>query len=124
MYNDEQLRLVNQWPWFHGLKLNAVIPIQDPVHVGTKLRTRFLKREKFLPFGNKIASPSDIESLIKIVSKDKHHLRLSDLNLQDKMNFDAVQRLCSAGIRQLLKRHIIGIFKYNYTMFKGGLLCC
>lgn len=55
------------------------ICIQDTVHIGTKMKTRFLKPNVFLPMGSKIVSPEHIKKLIKQFSKDKHLLCDSDL---------------------------------------------
>lgn len=53
--------------------------IQDTVHIGTKMKTRFLKPNGFLPMGSKIVSPEHVKILIKQFSKDKHLLCDSDL---------------------------------------------
>jgi hypothetical protein len=53
-----------------------------------------------------IASSSDIEYLLSLtqhVSKEQHLLKESDLNLNDKMNYGAVEKLCNEDIRKLLK---------------------
>jgi hypothetical protein len=59
--------------------------------------------------GNFIASSSDIEYLLSLtqhISKADHLLKESDLNLNDKMNYGAVERLCNEDIRKLLKIHV------------------
>ena len=38
-----------------------------------------------------------------------HLLRKGDVYQQDKMNYDAVERLCSENARSLLKEHVPGI---------------
>lgn len=58
---------------------------------------------------NFIASSSDIEYLLSLtqrVSKTDHLLKEADLNLNDKMNYGAVERLCNEDIRKLLKIHV------------------
>ena len=101
--------LRNKWPWFAAQVVTEKIPVQDTIHLGAKLRVRLLKKEKgiFMVMGNKIASCSDLEHLLQRVSKDHHLLRDGDVNQHDKMNYDAVERLCS--IRCLLKEHVPGI---------------
>jgi hypothetical protein len=50
--------------WFSVSFLETKIPFQDTIHEGAKLRTRFLKIGKILPFGSLIATPTDLEALI------------------------------------------------------------
>jgi hypothetical protein len=76
--------------WFAAELLQSTIPVQDVVHEGAKLRIRFLKITKnaklIMPIGSNFVSPNHISLLLKIVSKEKHGLRKSDMNLEDKMN--------------------------------------
>ena len=60
--------------------------------------------------GNFIISPTDLETLRTRVSKDKHLLRDCDLNLYDKINYDAVRRISRESIEELLKIHVPGIY--------------
>lgn len=76
--------------------------------LGAKLRVRLLKFTKFLALGNRICSCSDLIDLLIKVSKDKHLLRPDDLNYKDKMNYDAVERLCKPHIRALLAKYVPG----------------
>jgi hypothetical protein len=103
--------LRNKCPWFAAQAVTEKIPVQDTIHLGAKLRVRLLKRKRgiFMVMGNKIASCSDLEHLLRRVSKDHHLLRDGDVNQHDKMNYDAVERLCSPNIRCLLKEHVPGI---------------
>ncbi len=102
--------LKKKWPWFAADVIEDAIPVQDTVHLGAKLRVRLLKRERgiFLALGNKIASCSDLEMLLRTVSKDQHLLKDGDLNQHDKMSYDAVERLCSPKIQELLQKHVPG----------------
>lgn len=83
--------------------------MQDAIHEAAKLRTRLLKREKPLVLGNKIASATFLDSLLKVVGKDIHLLKEDDLNLTDKMNDSAAERLSRMHVRQLLQELIPGI---------------
>jgi hypothetical protein len=60
--------------------------------------------------GNFIISPTDLETLRSRVGKDKNLLRDCDLNLYDKINYDAVRRISRESIEQLLKIHVPGTF--------------
>lgn len=84
------------------------IPIQDIIHEGAKLRTRLLKRQKWLVIGEKVASPTFFDVLLQTVGKDAHLLKEGDLNLHDKMNYGAVERLCRPNLRLLLADKVPG----------------
>ena len=86
----------------------SFISIQDPTHLGAKLRCRLGKCDKFMPLGNKIASLAHITELMGKVGKDVHGLREGDILFEDKMNYDAVRRLCNPKVRSLLKKHVVG----------------
>jgi hypothetical protein len=94
--------------WFAAVDSVQCIPFQDTIHEGAKLRVRLLKTHMLLPFGDNVASVSDILCLMSQVSKDKHLLRECDVRLQDKMNYDAVTRLCRPELRKLLEELIPG----------------
>lgn len=93
---------------FVSESLSWCIPVQDTKHEGAKLRTRLLKNHLLLPFGNKVASSADLNTLMDCVSKDKHLLRERDWLQEDKMNYDAVLRLCRPKLRKLLSIHVPG----------------
>lgn len=50
-------------------------------------------------------TPTDLEA---ISTKKKHLLRARDLHLQNKMNYDAVARLCRPEVREDLTLHVPG----------------
>ena len=104
-----------KWTWFAAQVVTETIPVQDTIHLGAKFRVRLLKRERgiFMVLGNKVASCSDLEHLLRRVSKDLHLLRDGDINQHDKMNYDAVERLCNPNIRNLLGIHVPGIRSDN-----------
>lgn len=77
--------------------------VQDTVHIGTKLRTRLLKPGIVLPMGKYNASVSHLFQITEQFSKDKHQLTNTDLNSDDKMNFHAVEKICSPEVIQLLQ---------------------
>lgn len=87
-----------------SIKQNEFNPIyiQDTVHIGTKLRTRFLKPSIILPMGSHFATVDHILTLTKECSKDKHLLTMTDLKPEDKMNFKSVEKICSPKVQELL----------------------
>ncbi|KZS02505.1 Uncharacterized protein APZ42_000434, partial [Daphnia magna] len=83
-------------------------PVQDTIHEGAKMRTRLLKDQKPMPFGNKIACRENLVALAGLVTKDQHLLQERDLLPEDKMNYDAVGRLTRPELRDLLKKYVPG----------------
>lgn len=87
------------------------LSFQDPIHIATKLRTRFLKRLKFLSVGNFNATPVHVEMMMRNVCKSIHLLQDVNLNADDKMNFVSAQRLCAPQTRKFIESHVPGIEK-------------
>jgi len=109
--DDFSHELRRKWAWYSADQLRGQFPFQDPIHIATKLRTRFLKRFLFLTFGNFIATPVHVEMMMRSVCKSIHLLRDVDLNANDKMNFASAQRLCAHQTRKLIGSHVPGIFE-------------
>lgn len=60
-------------PYFQmEFDIKKPVCIQDTVHIGTKLKTRFFKPNVFLSMGSQIVSPEHVKKLMKQFSKDKH----------------------------------------------------
>ena len=102
--------LRNKADWFSAdsLPADSVLMFQDTTHLGAKERVGLLRRGNFFPFGGKIASATDLETLMEIKGKEQTFLRETDINLSDKMNYDAVNRLTNPIIRKLLEDHVKG----------------
>ncbi|KAK4013193.1 hypothetical protein OUZ56_025427 [Daphnia magna] len=122
--------------WFLAELLQNTIPVQDVVHEGAKLRTRFVRiindAKLIMHIGSNFVSPTHVSLLMKTVSKEIHGLRISDLNLEDKMNYDAVVRLCNPKVQVLLKNHIqdskatcfyLKIIQYILSSYTEKQLC-
>ncbi|CAG9814589.1 unnamed protein product [Phaedon cochleariae] len=93
--------------WFQAnLHNEGSFCVQDTVHIGTRLRTRFLKPSIMLPIGKCIISPTYLTSLMNMVTKDKHLLCPSDLKGDDKMNYDSVERICAPQVLELLSEKL------------------
>lgn len=106
--NDPRQELRIKWDWFICDVLSSRIPVQDTIHEGAKLRTRFLKSEYLIPIGNFVANREHIVAVMNspFVGKGETGVLPSDLDLHDKMNYDAVQRLARPELIELLKKHI------------------
>lgn len=88
---------------YNSLLRKQLIYVQDTTHIGTKLRTRMLKPAIVLPLGEYSASIAHLHFLVDNFSKDKHLLTKSDLNLIDKINYRAAEKMCSNEVISLLK---------------------
>lgn len=58
--------------------------LQDPTHIGTKLRNRLLKASILLPFGTKAISVGHLKALLQNAPKDVHGLVQSYVMPQDR----------------------------------------
>ena len=104
--------LRSKWDWLVAdFRDDVFITVQDTVHIGAKMRARLLKQDRavYIVFKDRVASLSDLEALRRVAGKDKHFLRESDVNPKDKMNYDAVERLCDPRLAELLKIYVPGI---------------
>ncbi|XP_031348416.1 uncharacterized protein LOC116174616 [Photinus pyralis] len=90
-------------PYFQAnFDINNLVPIQDTVHIATKMKNRLLNEKIVLEMGNYEVSKDHLTDLINTVSKDKHLLCLSYLDSSDKMNFEAIDKLSSTRVISLL----------------------
>lgn len=98
------------YEWFScDIKSGKLFYIQDPVHIGTKLRNfmlRFTWKIHKLPFGKYFIRLQHLYKLMESTSKDQHLLTPSILNPMDRQNFASVQRMCSVNVTRLLKEKI------------------
>lgn len=87
--------------------VDGLIYIQDPIHIGTKLRNRLLKASICLPFGIKAISITHLKQLLTLVPKDKHGLVMFDISPDDRQNFKSLQKIMDKRVLNLLKTHVI-----------------
>lgn len=100
--------LHQKWPWIVGHLDGSACCIQDHIHIGTKLRTRFLTPSILLPMGDHVVSPGHVKELINSVSKDQHNLTESDLSPDDKMNFRSMEKMYQESVVKLLQERVVG----------------
>lgn len=97
----------SQIDWFSSnAKLQSPFFIQDPTHIGTKMRNFLLSTlyaSRTVPFGNYFVDLDHVHTLMEKVSKDQHLLTPSILNPLDRQNFNSVLRVCSERVTILLK---------------------
>ena len=92
----------NWTSWFVMKRPTSVAYIQDMVHLAVKLKSRLLKPSIILPLGKYTAGGHHLRLLHNTFSKDQHGLREKDINHKDKQNFEAVLRITSDSVMQLL----------------------
>lgn len=80
--------------------------VQDPIHVGTKLRNRLLRPSGFMPMGSKQVSVAHLKILIKEVPKGFHGLVSSDICPLDRQNFASLKKCMDLRTRNCLKHHV------------------
>lgn len=93
-----------QWTWFWFKKSTPVLYIQDFVHVAVKLKARLLKPSVILPLGNFLAGSHHLKFLLTTFTKDQHGIRHKDLEHKDKQNFEAVSRITTRCVFDLLEQ--------------------
>lgn len=82
--------------------------VQDPTHIGTKLRNFLLKfsNKKLLSIGPKFSIDMGHLHFLLNFPKDQHLLTASVLNPSDRQNFSSVLRMCSVKVTNLLKTNV------------------
>lgn len=93
---------------YSSIQSNSIIHIQDPTHVGTKLRNLLLKTSVFLPFGDKVISLTHLKLLISKVPKDIHGLTQSDISPDDRQNYKSLEKVMQLRVIDALKKYVTG----------------
>ena len=88
--------------WFSAKNVASITFVQDPVHLGVKLKARLLTYSQILPMGKYAALSSHLSLLQASFGKEQHNLRTKDLDHQDRQNFEAVLRITSENVISLL----------------------
>lgn len=76
--------------------------VQDPTHIGTKLRNRMLRPNSLLPMGIFFADISHLRKIIEKFPKSDHCLTENDLSPNDRMNFKSVLKIIDERVLTLL----------------------
>ena len=74
--------------------------LQDFVHVAVHL----LKPSVILPLGNCFAGSHQLKFLLNTFTKDQHGIRHKDLEHKDKQKFEAVTRMTTQCVFELLEQ--------------------
>lgn len=86
--------------------ISGFICLQDAIHIGTKLRNRFLNYSVELKIGDRIATVEHLKMLLKH-SKEKHGLVYSDIDPQDRQNFGSLEKIMHPRVISMLQNEII-----------------
>lgn len=87
--------------------VDVIISVQDGIHIGTKLRNRFLNSSIILLIGNKAVSPVHLQYLIDFVEKAVHGLVHSDIFTEDRQNFQSLQKIMEDRVLNALKQYVV-----------------
>lgn len=112
-----------QIDWFSSNRnLEGPFFVQDPTHIGTKMRNFFLSTlyaSRIVPFGKYFVDLGHLHALMENFSKDQHLLTPSTLNPLDRQNFNSVLRICNERVTILLKdaiKNSDGTYQYLQIM--------
>ncbi|XP_030753635.1 uncharacterized protein LOC115880545 [Sitophilus oryzae] len=101
-----KLPLISDNPYspYYQAEFNLENPtvFQDTIHISTKLKTRLLNQNICMNMGGKQVSVESIRKVIENYSRDKHLLCKSFLDSSDKMNFNAIDKISSERVTNLL----------------------
>ena len=86
-----------------------LIMMQDPLHVGKKLRNPLLSATRVVFWGKYVASKNHLLLVLQKFNKDEHGLLEEDVNVKDKQNFPAVQRIAFPKVRKCLEQLDAGL---------------
>ena len=88
--------------WFAVEIVAKISPVQDPVHLGVKLKARLMTQSQILPHRKFSAQSSHLTMLQFSFCKEQHNLRVKDLDHQNRQNTEAVIRFTSENVIILL----------------------
>lgn len=95
----------NHFPeWFNANLCFSTnfMPIQDTIHIGTKLRNRILDHK--LRMGDYDISMEHVSILEATFTKERHGLCPLSIRPKDRQNFDSVLRICDEKVIDLLPK--------------------
>ena len=79
-----------------------LIMMQDPLHVGKKLRNPLLSATRVVFWGKYVASKNHLLLVIQKFNKDERGLLEEDVNVKDKQNFLAMQQIAFPKVKKCL----------------------
>lgn len=95
--NIEVIKRINESP----------ICVQDPVHIGTKLRNRLLNSSILLQIGNTTASIIHIQTILHTLPKEVHGLVWSDIHPEDRHNYKSLEKIMDRRVMNALENNVV-----------------
>lgn len=80
--------------------------IQDTIHIGTKFRNRMLNSSIVLCMGDKEVSVVHIKILLQLVPKQIHGLVYSDINPEDRQNYNSLEKIMGDRVLDAMKMNV------------------
>jgi hypothetical protein len=77
---------------------------QDSLHCAKKLRNPLLNATRDIFWGQHMATKNHLKLVIQVFSKEEHGLLEEDVDVRDKQNFPAVQRIAFPKVRACLQK--------------------
>ena len=88
---------------------HPLIMVQDPIHLGKKLRNPLLSPQRTIFWGHFLAHKNHLQLVIELFTRDEHGLLNEDINVKDKQNYPAVQRISFPRVRACLEKLHAGV---------------
>lgn len=104
--SDGDTRLLSAMTYLINKHPDDTIVVQDPTHIGTKLRNRLLKIGISLPIGSYNVSINHLKNLVQNVQKSIHGLAIIDICPSDRMNFESFRKITDERVIDALKKYV------------------
>ena len=83
---------------------HPLIMIQDPIRMGKKLRNPLLSSRRTIFWKHFLAHKNHLRLVTELFTREEHGLLDEDINVKDKQNYLAVQRISFPRVRMCLEK--------------------
>jgi hypothetical protein len=95
---------------------------QDPFHVGKKLRNPLLVALRNVFWGTHLATINHLRLVMSTFSQDEHGLLEEDVDVRDRQNVPAVQRIASKKVHLCLQKLQDGVARPDGSVIQEDVL--
>ena len=88
---------------------HPLIMIQDPIRIGKKLRNPLLSSRRTIFWEHFLAHKNHLRLVTELFTREEHGLLDEDINVKDKQNYLAVQRISFPRVRMCLEKLHAGV---------------